>query len=143
MPNKPIVHVYTAQAAIKSIVTQSMPQAIAHAVSVLHGARLALVASAMLALAGCTQIPKAPPPPQYRCELGIEFTAKFIDETVALDGSRGYDVLFRSAKGAAQAGNANFYSNPRMEVEFNQGSGGREATLRYPLLPLAVRCVRD
>jgi hypothetical protein len=143
MPNKPIVHVYTAQADIKSIVMQSMPQAIAHAAIVLHGARLALVASAMLAMAGCTQIPKAPPPPQYRCELGIEFTAKFIDETVALDGSRGYDVLFRSAQGTAQAGNANFYSNPRMEVEFNQGSGGREATLRYPLLPLAVRCVRD
>jgi hypothetical protein len=120
-----------------------MPQAIAHVASALHGARLTLAVSGMLALAGCKQIPQAPPPPQYRCELGIEFTAKFIDETVALDGSRGYDVLFRSAKGTAQAGNANFYSNPRMEVEFDQGSGGREATLRYPLLPLVVRCVRD
>jgi hypothetical protein len=143
MPNKPIVHIFTAQAAIKNIVIQSMPQAIVRAVRALHSARIALAASAMLALAGCTQIPKAPPQPQYRCELGIEFTAKFVDETVALDGSRGYDVLFRSAQATAQAGNANFYSNPRMEVEFNQGSGGREATLRYPLLPLAVRCVRD
>jgi hypothetical protein len=142
MTNKPIVHVYTAQAAIKSIVLRSLPNAIVHATSMLRCARLALAASGMLAVAGCKQIPQAPLP-QYRCELGIEFTAKFIDDTVALDGSRGYDVLFRSAKGTAQAGNANFYSNPRMEVEFNQGSGGREATLRYPLLPLMVRCVRD
>lgn len=142
MTNRLMVHVFAAQAAIKKIVLKSLPNAIVHAARALCGARLALAASGVLALMGCKQIPQAPPP-QYRCELGIEFTAKFIDDTVALNGSRGYDVLFRSAKGTAQADNANFYSNPRMEVEFNQGSGGREATLRYPLLPLVVRCVRD
>jgi hypothetical protein len=96
-----------------------------------------------LMLAACAQAPSATALPHYLCELGIEFSAKFVDDTVALDGSRGYDVLFRADKNAAQAANPSYYSNPRMEVEFNQGRGGREATLRYPLLPLAVRCVRD
>jgi hypothetical protein len=90
----------------------------------------------VLALAGCASGPVATPLPFYRCEYGIEFTAKFIDDSVALDSVRGYDVLYRSGKPSV-------YSNPRMHVEFNLGVLGREAIVRYPLLPLVARCVRD
>jgi hypothetical protein len=30
-----------------------------------------------------------------------------------------------------------------MRAEFGLGASGREAVLRYPLLPLVARCVRD
>jgi hypothetical protein len=52
----------------------------------------------------------------------------------------GYDVLYRDAGGT---GNQTHYRNPRVRAEFGLGPTGREAILRYPLLPLVVRCVRD
>ena len=75
---------------------------------------------------------------QYRCEFGIEFSARFVDDTVILDGSRGYDLLHRAAGSTDKN-----YKNPRMAAEFGLGATGREAVLRYPLLPLVARCVRD
>ena len=88
--------------------------------------------------------------PVYRCEHGIAFTVKFVDNTAVLTGARtptgnssagDQDVLLRDAggQGALQA----FYSNARMRAEFGLGASGREAILRYPLLPLVARCVRD
>ena len=88
--------------------------------------------------------------PVYRCEHGIAFTVKFADNTAVLIGARtpsgssgagDQDVLLRDAggQGAQQA----FYSNPRMRAEFGLGASGREAVLRYPLLPLVARCMRD
>jgi hypothetical protein len=88
--------------------------------------------------------------PVYRCEHGIAFTVKFADNTAVLSGARtasgnsgaaDQDLLLRDAggQGAQQA----FYSNPRMRAEFGLGASGREAVLRYPLLPLVVRCLRD
>ena len=88
--------------------------------------------------------------PVYRCEHGIAFTVKFADNTAVLSGARtpsgssgagDQDVLLRDAggQGAQQA----FYSNPRMRAEFGLGASGREAVLRYPLLPLVARCMRD
>lgn len=81
--------------------------------------------------------------PLYRCEAGVEFKARFIDDTAVLDGTgaaNGYDVLYRDAGGT---GSQTFYRNPRVRAEFGLGPSGREAILRYPLLPLVVRCVRD
>ncbi len=78
--------------------------------------------------------------PLYRCEAGVEFRARFIDNSVVVDGTGTYDLLYRDAGGV---GNQAFYSNPRMKAEFGLGPSGREAILRYPLLPLVVRCVRD
>ena len=78
--------------------------------------------------------------PLYRCEAGVEFRARFSDNTVVVDGTGTYDVLYRDAGGT---GNQAFYSNPRMKAEFGLGPTGREAILRYPLLPLVVRCVRE
>jgi hypothetical protein len=75
--------------------------------------------------------------PFYRCEYGIEFTAKFDGDSVALDSSRGYDLLYATGKDKKE------YSNPRMAASFGQGASGREAQLRYPLLPLIAHCVRD
>jgi hypothetical protein len=90
-----------------------------------------------IALAGCAQTSSAPEAAQrYRCELGIEFSARFSGDSVALDTSRGYELLFRDGK-------PNEYRNPRMSAEFKLGKDGREALLRYPLLPLAARCVKD
>lgn len=79
--------------------------------------------------------------PLYRCEHGIEFRAKFIDDTAVLDGPGGHDLLQRDAGG--QGPQQTVYSNPRMRAEFGLGASGREAVLRYPLLPLVARCVRD
>ena len=80
-------------------------------------------------------------PAQYRCENAVEFSARFIDDTAVLDGSRGYDLLYRDAGG--QGALQSVYSNPRLRAEFGLGATGREAILRYPLLPLVLRCVRD
>ncbi len=87
--------------------------------------------------------------PFYRCEYGIEFTAKFSGDSVVLDSTRGYDVLYRSGKSVNPVVSAQSktepqaYSNPRMGAEFHLGVLQRDAILRYPLLPLTSRCVRD
>lgn len=102
-------------------------------------ARIAAVLSASL-LTACAGPGNQPEAPFYRCEAGVDFRARFIDNSVALTGSRGHEVLYRDAGGAgAQA----FYSNPRMKAEFGLGPSGREAILRYLLVPLVVRCVRE
>jgi hypothetical protein len=103
---------------------------------------LSLCASALLA--SCANTPgNAPPAQRYRCELGIEFSARFSGESVALDSSRGYELLFRDTKPLPDPPKPNEYRNPRMSVEFNLGHDGNEALLRYPLLPLIARCVKD
>jgi hypothetical protein len=109
--------------------------------------RTALCAVLLASAAGCGSAPTSKPLPFYRCEYGIEFTAKFVDDSVALDSSRGYDLLYRGGKHASSPANAkpnsNEYSNARMQVEFNLGVTQREAIVRYPLLPLVSRCLRD
>lgn len=92
-------------------------------------------------LAGCAGLATAPAVPVYHCEHGITFTARFIDDTAVLDGARGRDVLYRDAGGTSPTHVV--YSNPRMKAEFGLGATGREAIVRYPLLPLAARCARD
>lgn len=78
---------------------------------------------------------------QYRCEHGADFKVKFVDDTAVLDSAGGSDLLFRDAGG--QGAQQTVYSNPRMRAEFGLGASGREAVLRYPLLPLTAHCVRD
>ncbi len=78
--------------------------------------------------------------PRYQCEHGIEFTARFVDDSAVLDGTRGKDILYRDAGGQ---GAQTVYSNPRLRAEFGLGASGREAVLHYLLLPLEARCVRD
>ena len=101
-------------------------------------------ASALLAgafITGCTTMPGGPALPRYRCEQNVEFTVRFVDDTALLDaGARGYDVLNRDAGGLTPR--QTVYSNARMRAEFGLGASGSEAILRYPLLPLVVRCVR-
>ncbi|WP_341909597.1 hypothetical protein [Polaromonas sp. YR568] len=103
------------------------------------------VAAAMVAgvaaVAGCAGTSQSSAGPLYRCEHGIEFTARFIDDSAVLEGTRGYDVLYRDAGG--QGPQQSVYSNPRMRAEFGLGASGREAVLRYPSLPLVARCVRE
>lgn len=97
-----------------------------------------------LILAGCAQAPSVPVASErYRCELGIEFTARFSDNSVTLDTTRGYELLFRDAEPSPNAAKPNAYRNARMSAEFKLGANGREALLRYFALPLAARCVRD
>ena len=103
--------------------------------------RVLLAMFALGALAGCTVSRWQAPAPLYRCEHGIEFTVRYVDDTAVLDGTRGYDVLLRDAGG--QGEKQAVYSNPRMRAEFGLGASGREAVLRYPLLPLVVRCASD
>lgn len=92
----------------------------------------------LAALSGCAQPPAGPALPYYRCEHQIGFTARFVDDAVVLDSTRGYEILYRPAGSKTQ-----MYRNIRMSAEFNLGPSGQEALLRYPLLPLAARCVRD
>ena len=78
---------------------------------------------------------------RYRCEQGIEFSVKFVDDSALIDSNRGNNVLLRDAGGQGEG--QTVYSNAVVRAEFGLGAGGREAFLRYPLLPLVVRCVRD
>ena len=110
------------------------------------------------ALLGCTALPPATGPAtgvgpatgieaaasadRYRCEHDIEFTVRFADDSAFVDaGPRGSDVLLRDAGGTTPQ--ETVYSNPRMRAEFGLGASGREAILRYALLPLVARCVRE
>jgi hypothetical protein len=100
--------------------------------------------SACAVLAGCAGNNSAGPQgaaPFYRCGNAVEFSVRFIDDTAVLDGSRGYELLYRDAGGLNET--QTVYSNPRMRAEFGLGASGREAIVRYPLLPLVVRCVRE
>jgi len=103
--------------------------------------RLLATPTLALIVAGCAGSGGRADLPLYRCEYGIEFSARFVDDTVVLDSSRGYDLLYRDAGG--QGPRQSVYSNPRMKAEFGLGASGREAVLHYPLLPLVARCVRD
>ena len=94
----------------------------------------------VLVLAACADKRLQAEAPLYRCEAGIEFRARFMEDAVVLDGPGSYDVLYRDAGGT---GRQAFYRNPRMRAEFGLGASGREAIVRYSLLPLVVRCVRE
>jgi hypothetical protein len=97
--------------------------------------------TAALALAGCAGVGNTPAGQRYRCEQGIEFSVKFVDDSALIDSTRGYNVLFRDAGGQGEG--QPVYSNAVVRAEFGLGAGGREARLSYPLLPLVARCVRD
>lgn len=78
---------------------------------------------------------------RYRCEQGLQFSVKFVDDSALIDSSRGYNVLYRDAGGQGEG--QTVYSNGMVRAEFGLGVSGREAILRYPMLPLVARCVRD
>ena len=105
-------------------------------------ALLSAMAFALVLLAGCASENSgtASTGQRYRCEQGIEFSVKFVDDSALIDSSRGYNVLLRDAGGQGEG--QTVYSNAVVRAEFGLGVGGREAVLRYPLLPLVVRCVR-
>ena len=97
------------------------------------------------ALAGCASLSGTgtsamSSEPVYRCDQGLRFTVRFVDDTAVLKGARGDDVLLRDAGGQ---GAQRVYSNPRMRGEFGLGENGREAILHYLPQPLALRCLRD
>jgi len=50
-------------------------------------------------------------------------------------------VLLRDAGGTTPL--QTVYTNARLRAEFGLGVSGREAILRYPLVPLVARCVRQ
>ena len=101
------------------------------------------MAIALLLLTGCAtgNFGSSPAGQRYRCEQGIEFSVKFVDDSALIDSSRGYNVLYRDAGGQGEG--QSVYSNAMVRAEFGLGASGREAVLRYPLLPLVARCVRE
>ena len=107
----------------------------------LRGPAIAIISA--LLLTGCTtgNFGSAPAGQHYRCEQGIQFSVKFVDDSALIDSTRGYNVLFRDAGGQGEG--QPVYSNAVVRAEFGLGGGGREARLSYPQLPLVVRCVRD
>jgi hypothetical protein len=92
-------------------------------------------------LAGCAVSPGPSAAALYRCEQGIEFSARFANDTAVLQGSRGDELLYRDAGG--QGDQHTVYSNPALRAEFGLGAGQRQAVLRYAQPPLQTRCVRD
>jgi hypothetical protein len=96
-------------------------------------------------LSACAQNASAPESAaqRYRCEAGVEFAARFSGDAVSIDSTRGYELLFRDAKPLPDPAKPNEYRNQRMSAEFNTGANGQEALLRYPLLPLVLRCIRQ
>jgi hypothetical protein len=149
MANRALDQWNIAGAAIKYVVNRKVLATIECRWKVVNSRAVALALGAA-SVAGCANGPApAKPLPFYRCEYGIEFTAKFSGDSVVLDSTRGYDVLYRGGKNANPEVAANAkakpheYSNPRMSAEFNLGVQERDAIVRYPLLPLVSRCVRD
>ena len=110
------------------------------------GKRMAswMTLAGVAALAGCagltdgTSLTSANP--VYRCEQGLQFTVRFVNDTAVLKGARRDDVLLRDAGGQ---GAQTVYSNPRLRAEFGMGAGAREAVLQYLQQPLLARCIRD
>lgn len=101
----------------------------------------AMLLTGVLLLAACASGGRPSSGARYRCEHDVAFQVSFVDDTAVLDSATGSDLLFRDAGG--QGAQQTVYSNPRVRAEFGLGASGREAVLRYPLLPLVVRCVRD
>lgn len=76
---------------------------------------------------------------RYRCDQGVEFTVRFIDDTAVLDSAaRGHELLLRDAGGLTPQ--QTVYSNSRLRAEFGLGGAGREATLRYLAPALVAHC---
>jgi len=103
--------------------------------------RNALLAAPLLWLAACAGPGAGTTQQHYRCEHGIEFGVRFVDDSAILSGARANEVLFRDAGG--QGPQQAVYSNAAMRAEFGLGASEREALLKYPPLPLTARCVRD
>ncbi|WP_426147990.1 hypothetical protein [Polaromonas sp. DSR2-3-2] len=111
------------------------------------GKRMAswMLLAGVAALAGCAGPTGGGPlatsaSPVYRCEQGLQFTVRFVNDTAVLKGARGDDVLLRDAGGQ---GAQTIYSNPRLRAEFGLGAGGRETVLQYLLQPSVIRCIRE
>ena len=96
---------------------------------------------ALLALAGCAGTGTRSGPQSWRCEHGIDFRVRFVDDSALIEGARANEILFRDAGG--QGPQQSVYRNATMRAEFGLGANGREALLTYPALPLKARCVRD
>ena len=97
-----------------------------------------------VALSGCatgSSAPQIAEAERFSCENDVAFTVRFADSSATVNSNRGYEVLYRTANG--QAPGQTVYSNLRMRAEFSLGATGREATLRFLLQPVVVRCVRD
>lgn len=92
-------------------------------------------------LAGCAGSGAPSGQQSYRCEHGVDFRVRFVDDSALIDGPRASEVLFRDAGG--QGPQQSVYRNATLRAEFGLGASGREALLSYPLLPLKARCVRD
>ena len=103
--------------------------------------RSGLLLAVLALLSACAAIRGESTAARYRCEHGIDFSVRFVDDSAVIESSKASDVLFRDAGG--QGPSQPVYSNTRMRAEFGLGSGGREAVLHYPLLPLVARCVQD
>jgi len=111
------------------------------------GKRMAswMLLAGVATLAGCAGLSGGGPlansaSPVYRCEQGLQFTVRFVNDTAVLKGAREDDVLLRDAGGQ---GAQTIYSNPRLRAEFGMGVSGREAVLQYLVQPMVIRCVRD
>ena len=78
---------------------------------------------------------------RYRCENGVAFTVRFSGDSAVVDSNRGYEVLYKGARG--QAASPTAYGNPQMRAEFGLGPAGNQAVLRYLLQPVALQCARE
>lgn len=96
----------------------------------------------LAALAGCAGpgVGQSAASSRYRCGPAQQFSVSFGDDSAALKGPRGDELLLRDAGGQ---GAQTVYSNPRLRAQFGLGANGREALLQYLGEPLELRCQQD
>jgi len=97
-------------------------------------------------------VPAAPAPapaatpatalPLYRCDQGIEFSARFGEGTAELEiAGRGRELLLRDAGGLTPQ--QTVYSSTRLKAQFGLEPEGRGAKLNFVSPPIEVNCTKS
>jgi hypothetical protein len=92
-------------------------------------------------LAGCASGSNPfSPEVAYRCDNGLTLLLNPKDDSIALQGGRGTQLLLRDAGGV---GNQAVYSNPEVRLTTGLGADGRGAQLEGLVPNNRARCVRS
>ncbi len=101
----------------------------------------AVLLTVTLWLAGCASGSNPfSPEVAYRCDNGLTLLMNPKDDSVALQGGRGTQLLLRDAGGV---GNQAVYSNPDVRLTTGLGADGRGAELEGVVPNTRARCTRS
>ena len=88
---------------------------------------------------GAANIPNPGTASLYKCNNAITFSARFVDDTAVLDGTRGHELLYRDAGGQGEL--QSVYSNPQLRAEFGLGASGKEVIFHDLVQPVVLHCL--